>query len=117
VFLEANGGWIVPLLERLDHHVEAFPWDVPWLKDKPSEIFRRQCWISFDVDESTLAFTARSPLVGADRIVWASDFPHPDAKHPGTTAMLADAIAELSAEQQQAIAGGNAAELYGLDLG
>jgi len=117
VFLEANGGWIVPWLERLDHHVEMYGWDVPGLTESPSEIFRRQCWISFDCDESTLAFTARSPIVGAECIVWASDFPHPDAKYPGTTAMLAEAIAELPIEDQRAIAGGNAARLYGLDLG
>jgi uncharacterized protein len=116
VFLEANGGWIVPWLERLDHHFEIYSWDVPWLKQPPSEIFRRQCWISFDPDESTLPFTARSPLVGVDRIVWASDFPHPDAKFPGTTKMLAEAVAELPHEDQQKIVGANAAELYGLDL-
>lgn len=114
VFLEANGGWIVSLLERLDHHAEAFPWDVPWLTEKPSEIFRRQCWISFDADESTLAFTANSPVVGADRIVWASDFPHPDAKYPGTTKLLGEVLGELSPDQQRRIAGANAAELYGL---
>ena len=117
VFLEANGGWIVPWLERLDHHYEMYAWDVPWLTMKPSEYFRRQCWISFDADESTLAFTARSPLVGADRIVWASDFPHPDAKYPGTTAMVAESVKDLTFAEQQAIAGGNAATLYGLDLG
>lgn len=116
VFLEANGGWIVPLLERLDHHREAFPWDVPWLEEDPSAIFRRQCWISFDVDESTLVFTARSPLVGADRIVWASDFPHPDAKYPGTTDQLVETIAPLTAEEQRMIAGRNVADIYGLDL-
>lgn len=116
VFLEANGGWIVPWLERLDHHYEVYPWDVPWLRRPPSEVFRRQCWISFDPDESTLPFTARSPLVGADRIVWASDFPHPDAKYPGTTKMLTQALEELELADQQKIAGGNAAELYGLDL-
>ncbi|WCO65905.1 amidohydrolase family protein [Iamia majanohamensis] len=115
-FLEANGGWIVPWLERLDHHFEIYGWDVPWLEMAPSAYFRRQCWISFDVDESTLAFTARSPLVGADRILWASDFPHPDAKHPGTTAMLAESIAELPRADQERIAGRNAADLYGLDL-
>ena len=115
-FLEANGGWIVPWLERLDHHVDMYAWDVPWLELKPSEYFRRQCYISFDADESTLEFTARSPLVGADRIVWASDFPHPDAKYPGTTAMVAESVAGLSPADQQAIAGGNAARLYGLDL-
>jgi predicted TIM-barrel fold metal-dependent hydrolase len=116
MFLEANGGWIVPWLERLDHHYEVYGWDVPWLKEPPSAIFRRQCWISFDPDESTLAFTARSPLVGPDRIVWASDFPHPDAKYPGTTKLLAEALGELPPADQALIAGGNAATFYGLDL-
>ena len=116
VFLEANGGWIVPWLERLDHHYHIYGWDVPWLHDTPSSYFRRQCWISFDPDESTLAFTARAPYVGADRIVWASDFPHPDAKYPGTTALLAESVPELDPADQQRIAGGNAADLYGLTL-
>ena len=88
MFLEANGGWLVPWLERLDHHAKKFSWDVPWLKMLPSEYFRRQCWISFDPDESMLAFTANSPLCGADRIIWASDYPHPDAKFPGVTEEL-----------------------------
>ncbi len=114
VFLEANGGWLVPWLERLDHHAEVFSWDVPSLKLAPSEYFRRQCWISFDPDESTLAFHANSPLCGAERIVWASDYPHPDAKFPGTTAELREAISGLSPEQQARIAGLNAEQLYAL---
>lgn len=117
VFLESNGGWIVSLLERLDHHARIYEWDVPWLQGAmPSEFFRRQCWISFDADESTLAFTARNEIVGADRIVWASDFPHPDAKYPGTTVELAETIADLDPADQFRIAGGNAAELYGIEL-
>ena len=69
----------------------------------PSEYFRRQCWISFDPDESMLAFTANSPLCGADRIVWASDYPHPDAKFPGVTEELAEALEPLPLEQQKVI--------------
>jgi predicted TIM-barrel fold metal-dependent hydrolase len=116
IFLEANGGWIVPWLERLDHHahVPLFKPDVPNLKMDPSDYFRRQCWISFDADESTLAFTANSPLVGADRIVWASDYPHPDAKFPGTTDELFEAIEALTDEQQRQIASDNAVALYHL---
>jgi uncharacterized protein len=114
IFLEANGGWIVPWLERLDHHYEIFRWDVPWMKMKPSEYFRRQCWISFDPDESTLAFSARSPLVGAERIIWASDYPHPDAKFPGVVKELREAAASLNDAQRARILGLNAAELYKL---
>ncbi|HJW67899.1 MAG TPA: amidohydrolase family protein [Candidatus Binatia bacterium] len=117
ILLEANGGWIVPWLERLDHHYEVFRFDVPWMKMKPSEYFRRQCWISFDPDESTLAFTARSPLVGADRIIWASDYPHPDAKIPGVVDELREATATLSDAERARILGLNAAELYGLPAG
>lgn len=114
VFLEANGGWVVPWLERLDHHADIYRWDVPDLTMRPSEYFKRQCWMSFDTDESTLAFTAVSPLVGSDRIVWASDYPHPDAKYPGTTKELREATRSLSPQQQARIFGGNAAELYSL---
>jgi predicted TIM-barrel fold metal-dependent hydrolase len=115
MFLEANGGWLVPWLERLDHHAKKFSWDVPWLKQLPSEYFRRQCWISFDPDESMLAFTANSPLCGADRIIWASDYPHPDAKFPGVTEDLTEALEGLTFEQQQMITSESARALYGID--
>jgi predicted TIM-barrel fold metal-dependent hydrolase len=114
IFLEANGGWIVPMLERLDHHYEIFRWEVPLLRMKPSEYFRRQCWISFDPDESTLRLTAESPLVGADRIIWASDYPHPDAKIPGVVDELRQAMAGLPRAAQDRILGLNAVDLYAL---
>ena len=37
--------------------------------------------VSFDPDEVALPFTAEH--LGADKILWASDYPHPDAKIPG----------------------------------
>jgi uncharacterized protein len=114
VFLEANGGWIVPWLERLDHHAHEFPWDMPGLKDTPSAYFRRQCYISFDPDEAGLPLAATHELCGADRIVWASDFPHPDAKYPGVTEELMEATASLDDDARRRIAGQNALELYGL---
>jgi len=114
IMLEANGGWLVPWLERLDHHAKKFSWDVADLKLLPSEYFRRQCWISFDPDEAMLAFTAQSELCGADRIIWASDYPHPDAKFPGVTEELTEALEGLSFEQKQAITSESAIALYGI---
>ena len=114
MFLEANGGWLVPWLERLDHHAKKFSWDVPWLRNLPSEYFRRQCWISFDPDESMLGFTANSPLCGADRIIWASDYPHPDAKIPGVVGELMDAVKPLPDESQRQIVGATARTFYKL---
>jgi predicted TIM-barrel fold metal-dependent hydrolase len=114
IFLEANGGWLVPWLERLDHHCRKFQWDAAELSMLPSEYMRRQCWISFDPDEAMLRTTAESPLVGADRIIWASDYPHPDAKFPGVTEELAEALDGLTFEQQRTITSETAIALYGI---
>jgi predicted TIM-barrel fold metal-dependent hydrolase len=110
VFLEGSGGWCAPMLERFDHHVEVF--GSRYQKTKPSEIFKRQCYISFDPDEEALAFTANSKYVGADRIVWASDYPHPDAKIPGIVDELHEATESLTDDQRRLIFGENAARLY-----
>jgi predicted TIM-barrel fold metal-dependent hydrolase len=114
IFLEANGGWLVPWLERLDHHCRKFQWEVGDLSLLPSEYMRRQCWISFDPDEAMLRTTAESPLVGADRIIWASDYPHPDAKFPGVTEELAEALDGLTLEQKRQITSQSAIALYGI---
>jgi predicted TIM-barrel fold metal-dependent hydrolase len=113
-FLEANGGWIVPWLERLDHKANAYPWDLPTLRHPPSVYFRRQCWISFDADEAMLAASSRSAICGPDRIVWASDFPHQDADFPGITNAVRSALHGLDVSSQEAIAHQNATRLYGL---
>ena len=114
IFLEANGGWLVPWLERLDHHCRKFQWEVTDLSLLPSEYMKRQCWISFDPDEAMLRTTAESPLVGADRIIWASDYPHPDAKFPGVTEELTEALEGLSQDQKRQITSESAIALYGI---
>ncbi len=111
-FLEGSGGWCSPMLERFDHHIDVF--GSRYQKTPPSEVFRSQCYISFDPDEHALAYTANSPYVGADRILWASDYPHPDAKIPGVVEELRKATATLTDEQRRLIHGENAATFYGL---
>ena len=50
-----------------------------------------------------MPYTANSKYVGADRIIWARDYPHPDAKIPGVVAELNEAIEVLSEDQQRII--------------
>jgi predicted TIM-barrel fold metal-dependent hydrolase len=109
-FLEGSGGWIVPMLERFDHQFEIF--GSPDQRSRPSELFARQCVISFDPDEVTLAFTAEH--LGADKVLWASDYPHPDAKIPGVVKELKEAVAPLPPESQAEVLGGSARRFYGL---
>jgi predicted TIM-barrel fold metal-dependent hydrolase len=109
-FLEGSGGWLPSMLERLEHHFHIF--GSPHQKASPTEMFVRQCYISFDPDESGLPATAQ--YVGPDRILWASDYPHPDAKIPGTVAELREAIESMSPSDQRLIVGDNARRFYRL---
>jgi predicted TIM-barrel fold metal-dependent hydrolase len=109
-FLEGTGGWIVPMLERFDHQFKIFGSDDQ--TSLPSELFARQCMISFDPDEVALAFTAEH--LGAERILWASDYPHPDAKIPGVVKELHEAVATLDPAGQRAVLGGSARRFYQL---
>lgn len=109
-FLEATGGWIVPMLERFDHQFRIF--GSPHQCSLPSELFARQCVISFDPDEVTLACTAER--LGPDKVLWASDYPHLDAKIPGVVEELREAVASLPPGAQAEVMGRSARRFYGL---
>lgn len=112
VVLEAGGGWLGHWFDRFDHFSHVYAWMAPDLRLRPSEYFKRQCYISYDPDETTLPLLA--PLIGEDRIVWASDYPHLDATFPGVVRELEEHLAKLPASAQDKVRGGNAARLYGL---
>ncbi len=112
VFLESGGGWAPFWTERLDHQVHGFGGYAPQMKLLPSEYFARQCWISFEVEEKTLPVLA--PLVGYDRIVWGTDYPHPDCEFPMMVKLLQDNIRGLPSDAQRRILGQNAIDLYRL---
>jgi predicted TIM-barrel fold metal-dependent hydrolase len=80
-FLEANCSWAPWLLWRLDEHYELGGHiERPQLKMKPSEYFRRQCYVSIEADEDSAKGIEAFGL--DDNIVFSTDFPHPDSKWP-----------------------------------
>ena len=46
------------------------------IKMAPSEYFKRQCWIGFEAREPCLR--AVVDFIGAERLLYGTDFPHPD---------------------------------------
>ena len=112
VFLESGAGWLPYWLWRMDEHYEILPFQVPWLKMKPSDYFRRQCFTSFEADETRLGDVIES--IGADRVLFASDYPHWDATFPGVTKMILDRK-DMNAETKRKVMGENAARLLRLD--
>ncbi len=79
--LEGNCSWAPWLFYRLDEHYE---WvgavEAPDLRMKPSEYFRRNCWLSVEADEAI----ARQyvDVFGDDNLVFSTDYPHADSKYP-----------------------------------
>jgi predicted TIM-barrel fold metal-dependent hydrolase len=92
-FLESGTGWLPYWLARLDGHAEwMHDTETAGLSLTPSEYFARQCTISTDPDDPLAAWTVSQ--VGADHVVWASDFPHPDAMYPDAVASFFEESAE-----------------------
>lgn len=109
--LEAGGSWIAAWLDRLDHKHEVMASITPF-KLKPSEYFYRQCVISADPDETMTAQVVEH--IGADYVVWASDYPHIDASL-GVVRELKQRLSTLPIASQRKVLGENAIRFYGLD--
>src|SRR5713101_7362531 len=108
--LEAGVGWLPYWMERLDEHYELMPEYVPFLRRKPSEAIRSaNFFISCDPDEETLPFVVSR--VGAEHILYASDYPHFDGRFPDTVRYTADR-AEFSDAQRRLILDENPRRLY-----
>jgi predicted TIM-barrel fold metal-dependent hydrolase len=111
-FLESGAGWLPYWLWRMDEHYEILPFQVPWLKMAPSDYFRRQCYTSFEPDETRLGDVISS--IGADRVLFASDYPHWDAKLSGSPQAVMERR-DLDGAALKKIMGENAARLLRLD--
>ena len=112
--LECGGGWIGHWMDRLDEFLESYEWALEGpLSLKPSEYFRRQCVISFDPGEHTAPLLHR--FAGEDTFVWASDFPHSDAKYPGVVDELREYTEGMDETARAKLFGLNALRLYGIE--
>ena len=110
--LEAGSNWITAWLDRMDHKFETLRSFSP-MKLLPSEYFRRQCLISAEPDESITAQVIEH--LGAEYVVWASDYPHIDASF-GVVKEMRERIAHLPEDAQRKVLGENALRFYGLSF-
>ncbi len=111
VVLEIGAGWIGYWIERMDATYDSPLGRMVPLKERPSEYFRRQCWVSGDPDERALAGVI--PFVGEDRFFWASDFPHADHP-PDYLANLEELVGLLPPSARSRLLGENVLECYGI---
>lgn len=119
VLAESGIGWLPYVLEEMDDKFEQFAearevWDsrggIP-LQLRPSEYFRRQVWATFQKDAAGLALL---DAIGEDRVMWASDYPHPDSTWPHSREVIARQMGHLPAATVRKLTCDNARALYQL---
>ena len=111
IVLETGGGLLPYWMERFDELYEIYGFKTE-MKLKPSEYFARQCWVS--VDPGTKLIPDVVKCVGAERVLWAADYPHADASF-GTVEEIKKNMTSLSADERHSILTANGLDLYGLN--
>ncbi len=109
VIAESGIGWIPYILEHMDLEWEDQFKDLS-LKMKPSDYWYRQCYATFQSDPVGMQLVDN---LGADNIMWGSDFPHPDGIWPDSQAFIEREMGHLSPDIRCKVTHDNAAKLYG----
>ena len=98
-------------MDRLDEKHRFFgPLMEKPLKMKPGEYIQRNCWFVAEPEERTI--DAMMTLVGEDKILWGSDYPHVDSTLEAPE-LIRQSIKDLSPARQRAVLGENAMKVFG----
>jgi hypothetical protein len=88
----------------MDRHFDDQGFNDSGLKTRPSELFKRNCWISFEPVEGSLSVLA--DCMRPHKIVWATDYPHSDGFFPGAPQMIGKRPKPLPSEAKKGIGRG-----------
>lgn len=119
VVAEAGIGWIPYVLQRMEHAIDRLLanreyWEARGgfnLSLRPTEYFRRQMWATFQEDVVGIKLLED---IGVDRVMWASDYPHPDGTFPYSQQAIQDQLGHLDETTRRLITCENARKLYNL---
>ena len=114
VSVESGIGWLPFLLEALDYQFgETAPEHLAHLSMKPSEYFKRQFYGCFWFESRSLGSAIEQ--LGADQVMFETDFPHPTCLYPDSSNRVRAAIEDLDPIVQKKILRDNAASLYKIE--
>ncbi len=119
VIAESGAGWLPWVVEELDYrHWRLWEAKEFWadkggisLKTKPSELFKRQIYSTFQQSPVTM----RLLEFYGDNLLWASDYPHPDSIWPNSRRVIQETMGHLPPATIRKLTHDNAAKLYRLD--
>ncbi len=123
VMTEMGCAWIPRVLGELDTLFERVKAgrqgelrysDDHVLPRSATEYFQQNCHVG--VSQPGPADAAARHVLGLERIMWGSDYPHDEGTYPFTREHLRQLFSDTGRDELQQILAGNAARLYGFDL-
>ncbi len=110
---ESGIGWIPFVLERVDWERKNYEALVPALRSQPAAavLFRDHVFATFQDEHLGIQLI---PQIGADNVLWASDYPHGDGTFPRSREAVAHMFRDVDAAVRRKAVGENARRLYGL---
>ena len=105
--IENGSSWVAPLLKNLADVYKKMPQDFP---EDPVAVFKRQIHVSPFWEED---LGALADLIGVDRVLFGSDYPHPEGL--ADPASYLDELEGLEEESIRKIMGGNLTRLMNLE--
>jgi predicted TIM-barrel fold metal-dependent hydrolase len=115
VSVESGIGWIPFVLEALNHQKgEIAPESVAHMSLTPLEYFQRNMFACYWFESLDIAHTL--DLIGADNILFETDFPHPTCLYPDSMVAAAPGLAALDPLTRRKVLQDNAAALYRIEL-
>ena len=114
VSAENNCGWLPYYLQRMDRAFDRGRYASGYkLSLKPSGYFQRQMYCTY-IDD--YVGVANRHLIGVDKLMWSSDYPHQASTWPHSREVVARDFKDASEEDRFKITRGNVAKLYGFAL-
>ena len=106
---ESGIGWIPYILQRMDAEWEDQFRDLV-LTMPPSAYWRRQCKATFQTDPIGIKLLDD---LGAENVMWGSDFPHPDGVWPDSQEYIQKELGHLPPDVRRKVVCENAGKFYG----
>jgi len=110
VLAESALSWGMLYLEWADHQFDHDGLAREGYELKPSEMFRRQCYLNAWFDQ----IAPFEPYLGAEHILWSTNFPSATSTWPRTRETIDRCFQGVSAETREKVLWRNAAKLYRL---
>jgi predicted TIM-barrel fold metal-dependent hydrolase len=109
-YMEGNCSWLPWWLWRMEEQLElAGEKEMPECRKSPTEYFKNNCWITTEPDEPGVYHVIDE--MGDNKILWESDYPHPDSKYPYSSEHFLD-MPKVSDESKRKILWQNALDFY-----